>query len=110
MGRWAWSSSGFDWDLDGVPEILIGAGMVTNPSRKDLNSFFWRQVVARTRKATRGVDYENGWNALNQLIREDYSWNGREAERLYVKEPGLVSRCSPGSADWILRMTPAPSR
>ncbi len=48
MGRWAWSSGGFDWDLDGVPEILIAAGMVTNPSPNDLNSFFWRQVVAKT--------------------------------------------------------------
>ncbi len=87
MGRWAWSSGGFDWDLDGVPEILIGAGMVTNPSRKDLNSFFWRQVVARTPEQQRAApDYENGWNALNQLIREDYSWNGHEPNVFYVKQ------------------------
>jgi tetratricopeptide (TPR) repeat protein len=86
MGRWAWGSGGFDWDLDGVPEILIGAGMVTNPSRRDLNSFFWRQVVAKTPEKQRAaVDYENGWNALNQLIRGDYSWNGREPNVFYVK-------------------------
>jgi tetratricopeptide (TPR) repeat protein len=89
MGRWAWSSGGFDWDLDGVPEILIGAGMVTNPSPKDLNSFFWRQVVAKTPEKLRAAaDYENGWNALNQLIREDYSWNGREPNVFYVKPDG----------------------
>jgi hypothetical protein len=89
MGRWAWSSGGFDWDLDGVPEILIGAGMVTNASRKDLNSFFWRQVVAKSPEKQRAAaDYENGWNALNQLIREDYSWNGREANVFYVKQNG----------------------
>jgi tetratricopeptide (TPR) repeat protein len=86
MGRWAWSSGGFDWDLDGKPEILIGAGMVTNRSRKDLNSFFWRQVVAKTPEKQRAApDYENGWNALNQLIREDYSWNGHEPNVFYVK-------------------------
>ena len=87
MGRWAWSSGGFDWDLDGAPEILIGAGMVTNPSPQDLNSFFWRQVVAKTPEKQRAAaDYENGWNALNQLIRQDYSWNGREPNVFYVKQ------------------------
>jgi FimV-like protein len=86
MGRWAWSSGGFDWDLDGIPEILIGAGMLTNRSPKDLNSFFWRQVVARTPEQQRAApDYENGWSALNQLIREDYSWNGREPNVFYVR-------------------------
>jgi tetratricopeptide (TPR) repeat protein len=89
MGRWAWSSGGFDWDLDGTPEILVCTGMVTNPARKDLNSFFWRQVVAKTPEKPRAaVDYENGWNALNQLIREDYSWNGREPNVFYVKGNG----------------------
>ncbi len=83
MGRWAWSSGGFDFDLDGTPEILIGCGMLTNQSTKDLGSFFWRQVVART-----GADYENGWNALNQLIREEYSWNGHESNVFYVRRDG----------------------
>jgi tetratricopeptide (TPR) repeat protein len=95
MGRWAWSSGGFDWDLDGVPEILIAAGMVTNPSRKDLNSFFWRQVVAKTpEKQSAAADYENGWNALNQLIREDYSWNGREPNVFYMKRQGAYQDAS----------------
>ena len=40
MGRWAWSSGGFDWDLDGVPEILIAAGMVTNPSQQGSEQLF----------------------------------------------------------------------
>jgi tetratricopeptide (TPR) repeat protein len=89
MGRWAWGSGGFDWDLDGTPEILIGTGMVTNYSDKDLNSFFWRQVVAKTPEKQRAAaDYENGWNALNQLIRAGYNWNGLEPNVFYVKENG----------------------
>jgi tetratricopeptide (TPR) repeat protein len=102
MGRWAWSSGGFDWDLDGVPEILIGTGMVSggfDPSgrkfqplelrSRDLNSFFWRQVVAKTpEKQGAAPDYENGWNALNQLIREGYSWNGSEPNVFYMKQDG----------------------
>ena len=95
MGRWAWSSGGFDWDLDGVPEILIGAGMVTNGPAKDLSSFFWRQVVAKSPEKQRAaVDYENGWNALNQLIREDYSWNGHEPNVFYVKQNGTYRDAS----------------
>ncbi len=95
MGRWAWSSGGFDWDLDGTPEILIGTGMVTNPSRQDLDGFFWRQVVAKTPEKQRpAADYENGWNALNQLIREDYSWNGHEPNVFYVKQNGAYQDAS----------------
>jgi tetratricopeptide (TPR) repeat protein len=93
MGRWAWGSGGFDFDLDGTPEILIATGMVTNgaaAAKTDLNSFFWRQVVARSPagKSATATDYENGWNAINQLIREDYSWNGHEPNVFYVRRDG----------------------
>ncbi len=35
--------------------------------------------------ATPSAEYENGWNAINQFIREDYSWNGREPNVLHVR-------------------------
>ncbi len=89
MGRWAWAADALDLDNDGSPEIYITAGMLTNSSEKDLASFFWRQVVARSPlKKTVAPPYENGWNALNQLIREDYSWNGEEANVLYARRGG----------------------
>ncbi|MCU1275924.1 MAG: ASPIC/UnbV domain protein, partial [Bryobacterales bacterium] len=47
MGRWAWCADGLDFDNDGTPEIFVTTGMLTNASEKDLNSFFWRQVVAK---------------------------------------------------------------
>ncbi|MBI1787899.1 MAG: VCBS repeat-containing protein, partial [Acidobacteria bacterium] len=87
MGRWAWSADGIDFDLDGTPEIYIASGMITHSPGKDLMSFFWRQVVAKSpaeRKAA--PDYENGWNCLNQLIREDWSWNGNEPNVFYVRK------------------------
>jgi tetratricopeptide (TPR) repeat protein len=89
MGRWAWSADGLDFDNDGTPEIYITCGMLTNTSEKDLRGFFWRQVVARS-PATRAAApaYENGWNALDQWIREDYSWNGREPNVLYARRGG----------------------
>ena len=87
MGRWAWSSDAFDFDNDGTPEIYVTAGMLSNPkSKTDLQSFFWRQVVAKSPlQAKPAPEYENGWNALNQLIREDYSWCGNQANVFYVR-------------------------
>lgn len=89
MGRWAWSADGFDFDNDGAPEIYVACGMLTNPSEADAMSFFWRQVVAHS-PATQSAApaYENGWNAINQFIREDYSWNGREPNVLYARRGG----------------------
>jgi tetratricopeptide (TPR) repeat protein len=88
MGRWAWSADGLDFDNDGTPEILITTGMLTNASEKDLNSFFWRQVVAKSPVIeSPAPDYENGWNAINQLIRQDYSWCGHEPNVFYKRVP-----------------------
>ena len=89
MGRWSWSGDGLDFDGDGTPEIYITCGMITNSSPRDLMSFFWRQVVAKSpADATPTSAYEHGWNALNQLVREDYSWNGREPNVFYARRNG----------------------
>ena len=86
FGRWAWAADGHDFDNDGTAEIFITCGMLTNESETDLNSFFWRQVVAKSPvTAQPSTVYENGWNAINQFIREDFSWNGREPNVLHVK-------------------------
>ena len=86
FGRWAWASGGHDLDNNGNPEIFVTCGMLTNTSDTDLNSFFWRQVVAYSPAAQQpSTAYESGWNAINQFIREDYSWNGREPNVLHVR-------------------------
>ncbi|HET8547990.1 MAG TPA: tetratricopeptide repeat protein, partial [Bryobacteraceae bacterium] len=88
-GRWAWGAEGIDFDNDGVPEIVIAAGMLTNSRSEDLMGFFWRQVVARSpATASPAPEYENGWDSINQYIREDYSWNGREPNLFYVRAGG----------------------
>ncbi len=89
MGRWAWCADAHDFDNDGAPEIYVTCGMLTGPKETDLMSFFWRQVVAKSPATSeRSEAYEMGWNAINQLIREDYSWNGREPNVFYVRRNG----------------------
>ncbi len=107
MGRWSWSGEGIDFDADGSPEILVAAGMLTAPRASDssplaalrpmspeapepeLMSFFWRQVVAQTSlDGAPSKSYEEGWNAINQYIRERASWNGRERNVFYARKQG----------------------
>ena len=89
MGRWSWSGDGFDFDLDGTPEILVTAGMITHTPERDLGSFFWRRVVAQSpAEQIASPAYETGWNCLNQMVREDYSWNGNEPNVFYVRRGG----------------------
>lgn len=85
MGRWAWSSDAWDFDHDGFPDLYVTNGMISGPIREDLNSFFWRQVVAKSPpQAKASPDYEQGWNAVNELVRADYTWSGYERNVFYA--------------------------
>ena len=85
MGRWAWSSDSWDFDHDGYPDLYIANGYISGPDTRDLSSFFWRRVVgASPETANPSVSYERGWNAINELIRSDSSWNGYERNVLYL--------------------------
>jgi len=85
MGRWAWSSDVWDFNHDGFPDIYIANGMVTGTTREDLNSFFWRQVVGNSPSdAKPSHEYEQAWNAINELIRSDWTWSGFERNVFYL--------------------------
>jgi tetratricopeptide (TPR) repeat protein len=85
IGRWAWSSDSWDFDHDGFPDLYIANGMVSGPIPEDLNSFFWRQVVANSSDESKPAhDYEQGWAAVNELLREDFTWSGYERNVFYA--------------------------
>jgi len=92
MGRWAWSADACDFDLDGQPEVYIATGMITGDRPADLHAFFWENVVAQQGRA-----YEEGWNTINQRIREGDSWCGGDANVFYVREKGRYTDRSTGS-------------
>ncbi len=84
IGRWSWSSDAWDFDHDGFPDLYIANGMISGAMREDLNSFFWRQVVASSpNQAKPNQNYEQAWNAVNELIRADSTWSGFERNIFY---------------------------
>jgi Tfp pilus assembly protein PilF/peroxiredoxin len=90
MGRWAWCSDAWDFDHDGYSDLYIANGYITGTenserARADLASFFWRQLVAKSPpNQTPSLQYEQGWNAINELIRSGSSWSGRERNVFYA--------------------------
>ena len=85
MGRWSWSSDAWDFNHDGFPDIYIANGFISGSTPEDLNSFFWRQVVANSPNEPRpSHEYEQAWNAINDLIRSDHTWSGFERNVFYL--------------------------
>jgi Flp pilus assembly protein TadD/peroxiredoxin len=95
VGRWAWCSDAWDFDHDGYPDLYIANGYISGPmsagpksagrDADDVASFFWRQVVANSpQNLASSPKYELGWNATNELIRSDASWNGFERNVFYA--------------------------
>jgi Flp pilus assembly protein TadD len=85
MGRWSWSADFWDFDHDGYSDLYVTNGYISATDRYDIASFFWRQVVAKSPEdGTPSLAYERGWNAINELIRSDSSWNAYERNVMFA--------------------------
>ena len=85
MGRWAWSSDAWDFDHDGYSDLYITNGYISGTDPRNLSSFFWRQVVGNSpQNSNPSSTYEQGWNAINELIRSDSSWAAPERNVFYA--------------------------
>ena len=85
MGGWSWSCAAWDFDNDGWDDLCVANGFVSAPNRYDLQSFFWRQVAQRSMTSSGpSPDYEPAWNAINELLRSDYSWSGYQRNAFFV--------------------------
>jgi Flp pilus assembly protein TadD/peroxiredoxin len=104
MGRWSWSSDFWDFDHDGYSDLYVANGYISALSQDDMASFFWRQVVAKSPEdATPSAAYEQGWNAINELVRSDSSWHGYARNVMFANNrDGTFSEISgPCGLDFI---------
>ena len=91
MGRWAWSSDSLDFDGDGWQDLYVVNGMFTrDPGEEDvdLDSFFWRQVVARSPLGYRtGTPFEDAWRATNRMLMAEGS-QARHERNVLLRNDG----------------------
>jgi tetratricopeptide (TPR) repeat protein len=91
MGRWAWSSDAIDYNRDGFEDVYVVNGMFTRAPGEadvDLDSFFWRQVTARSPLTLRrGTPFDDAWRATNRLLAENGS-QARHERNVLLRNDG----------------------
>lgn len=85
MGHWSWAADAWDFDHDGRSDLYVTNGYISATDPTDIGSFFWRQVVANSPDdASSHLAYEHGWNAINELVRADSSWNAYQRNVMFA--------------------------
>lgn len=89
-GGWAWGSTFSDWNSDGLPDLFVPNGFITGTRADDVESFFWRVLVASTPTAPPPSEaYLRSWQFLRHMtLVEGLSWNGRERDDAYLNVGG----------------------
>ena len=85
VGRWNWTTGAWDFDHDGYSDLYVANGYISGPKTRDLESFSWRQIVARSPLEARSDErYELGWMAAHELIHTDATWGGYDRNVFFV--------------------------
>ncbi len=89
-GCWAWGSVFSDWNADGLPDVFVPNGFLTGSRSEDLESYFWRVLVASTPAAPPPTEeYLRSWQFFRQLTMvEGYSWSGHQRDDAYLNVGG----------------------
>ena len=96
MGHWSWAADAWDFDHDGHTDLYVTNGYISAADPTDIGSFFWRQIVGNSPDdASPRQAYEHGWNAINELVRADSSWNAYQRNVLFANNgDGTFSEAS----------------
>ncbi|WP_255483835.1 FG-GAP-like repeat-containing protein [Granulicella sp. 5B5] len=85
MAHWSWAADAWDFDHDGFSDLYVTNGYISAADLTDIGSFFWRQIVANSPDdASPRLAYEHGWNAINELVRADNSWNAYQRNVMFA--------------------------
>lgn len=115
-GGWGWGALFTDLDADGLNDLHAPAGFITNKRADDLQSLFWRGVVAASPLEAGGAsaEYNAGWAFLREAgtAAGGLSWNGRERDYSYlnlgrdgwVEVAGALGLDDEGDGRALLRM------
>lgn len=95
MARWSWPCASWDFEHNGFPDLYVANGFVSGPNRYDLQSFFGRQVAQLSLPLSgTSPDYEQAWNAVNELVRSDLFLERLSTERILCQQrKRQVQRC-----------------
>jgi tetratricopeptide (TPR) repeat protein len=89
-GGWAWGAIFTDFQNDGLLDLFVPNGMATNALEEDLEGPFWSQVIASSPTGAAGSaeQYMDAWRRINSLMRQGWSWHGREPNAGFVQGAG----------------------
>ena len=92
---WSWSNYPWDFDHDGYQDLYIANGLISGPSKLDLEGFLWREVVALSFPAGPSRRYQRAWDAINELVRSDGTWAGYQRNVFYLNNrDGTFASCA----------------
>ncbi|MGJ8725290.1 MAG: CRTAC1 family protein [Roseibacillus sp.] len=94
---WSWGTTSFDFDLDGDQDIYVANGHRSGKSCSDYCSTFWRHDIYTGDSKANPLLLEVFATTLQDLNKDEVSWNGYEKNVLFVNHEDRSERFVNGS-------------